>query len=90
VVSYRKHQQIIKYLTVAAPLLEGSSENLAMDFAIRQFVLPMINGFGESFGNRLSNLADILEKNELEQSYALLQRIKSEGAERMNSYQFLA
>jgi hypothetical protein len=61
-----------------------------MDFAIKQFVLPMINGFGESFGNRLEELLNILDKYNLTESQTVLQRIISEGEDRMNSYQFLA
>lgn len=94
VVSYRKHQQIINYLSVVDPLLASlkncDNETIAMDFAIKQFVLPMINGFGESFGNRLEELLNILDKYNLSESQTVLQRIISEGEDRMNSYQFLA
>lgn len=94
VVSYRKHQQIINYLSVVDPLLASlkncDNETIAMDFAIKQFVLPMINGFGESFGNRLEELLNILDKYNLTESQTVLQRIISEGEDRMNSYQFLA
>ncbi len=88
VISYRKHQQIISFLTVAIPML-GNTE-LALDFATRQFILPMINGMGEGFGNRLDGLLEILMKTKLERSAKILQHIIAEGADRMNCYQFLA
>ena len=66
------------------------AEVLAMDYAVKQFVLPMINGFGEGLGNRLENLAVILDNNGLNDSLKILQRMITDGSERMNSYQFFA
>lgn len=88
VISYRKHQQIINFLSVAIPMLQ--STEMALDFAAKQFILPMINGIGESFGNRLEKLEEILANAKLEDSAKMLQHIIAEGSDRMNSYQFLA
>lgn len=94
VVSYRKRQQIVNFLSLFEPLLGSlkncDSETIALDFAVRQFILPLANGFGEGFGARLEALADILDKRGLNGAQAILRRLISEGAERMNSYQFLA
>ena len=88
VISYRKHQQIINFLSVAIPMLSNTES--ALDFATKQFVLPMINGMGEGFGNRLERLESILATANLDDSANILQRIIAEGSDRMNSYQFLA
>lgn len=88
VISYRKHQQILNFLTVATQMYENT--DIALDFAMKQFVLPMINGFGEGFGNRLERLHQIFENSNLTDSARILRRIINEGADRMNSYQFLA
>lgn len=88
VISYRKHQQIINFLSVAIPMLSNTES--ALDFATKQFVLPMINGMGEGFGNRLEKLESILATANLDDSANILQRIIAEGSDRMNSYQFLA
>lgn len=94
VISYRKHQQIIEYLSVVSQIFSNfndcDAEVLAMDYAVKQFVLPMINGFGEGLGNRLENLAVILDNNGLNDSLKILQRMITDGSERMNSYQFFA
>ena len=44
VISYRKHQQILNFLSVAKDMMEPYR---AMDYAVKQFVLPMIAGMGE-------------------------------------------
>ena len=94
VISYRKHQHIIEYLSVVSQIFSNfndcDAEVLAMDYAVKQFVLPMINGFGEGLGNRLENLAVILDNNGLNDSLKILQRMITDGSERMNSYQFFA
>ncbi|MGN1393810.1 MAG: AAA family ATPase [Succinivibrionaceae bacterium] len=88
VISYRKHQQILNYLTVAIQMFDNNT--VALDFAMKQFVLPVINGFGEGFRQRLNKLKEIFENNQLNDSVRILSRIISEGEDRMHSYQFLA
>ena len=66
-----------------------NDEQLTLDFAVKQFILPLISGIGEAFGKRLERLDEIFTKYELVDSSRLLQQIIAEGADRMNSYQFL-
>lgn len=88
VVSFRKHHQFLNFVNVALGMLDND-EQLTLDFAVKQFILPLVNGIGEAFGKRLERLDEILTKYELVDSSRLLQQIIAEGADRMNSYQFL-
>ena len=88
VVSFRKHHQFLNFVNVALSMLDND-EQLTLDFAVKQFILPLISGIGEAFGKRLERLDEIFTKYELVDSSRLLQQIIAEGADRMNSYQFL-
>ncbi len=86
VISYRKHQQILNFLSVAKDMMEPYR---AMDYAVKQFVLPMIAGMGEGFLKRLENLGRVFEANSLTDSQHLLEDMIAVGNDHMNSYQFL-
>ncbi len=86
VISYRKHQQILNFLSVAKDMMEPYR---AMDYAVKQFVLPMIAGMGEGFLKRLENLGTVFEANSLTDSQHLLDDMIAVGNDHMNSYQFL-
>ena len=86
VISYRKHQQILNFLSVAKDMMESDR---AMDYAVKQFVLPMIAGMGEGFRKRLENLGAVFESNNLTDSKHLLDDMVTAGDDHMNSYQFL-
>ncbi len=87
VISYRKHQQILNFCSVVCEMIDS---DIAIDQAVKQFVLPMLSGMGEGFGRRLESLNEILTANNLKGSSRLLENMITEGADRMNSYQFLA
>lgn len=86
VISYRKHQQILNFLSVAKDMMESDR---AMDYAVKQFVLPMIAGMGEGFRKRLESLGAVFESNNLTDSKHLLDDMVTAGDDHMNSYQFL-
>jgi len=59
-----------------------------MDFAIAQHVLPMINGFGKGYRERLNQLHQKLGECNYEVSRNLLNSIIERGDEMMDSYSF--
>lgn len=58
-ISHRKRNAIYKYCYIANQL---NFEIKPMDFAISQHILPLINGSGSAFKERLENLQIILEQ----------------------------
>jgi MoxR-like ATPase len=80
IVSPRKEIAIIKYCKVATGLLEGNSYK-ALDYAISQNVLPLLNGRGENFETMLRGLKDILSDKEMAKSEKVLNKIIERGKE---------
>jgi MoxR-like ATPase len=80
IVSPRKEIAIIKYCKVATGLLEGNSYK-ALDYAISQNVLPLLNGRGENFEIMLRALKDILSDKEMAKSEKVLNKIIERGKE---------
>jgi hypothetical protein len=85
VVSPRKYYAIRRYCTVAREILEDEQ---AIDFAIAQYILPLIEGYGTGFGKRLERLHDITTQNSLYRSTRLLRRLIETGKQAHNSYSF--
>jgi hypothetical protein len=84
IISYRKIKAISSYYNVASPLM--ISHNLAaLDYAICQHIIPLLNGYGEQFGERLKKLANIIP-NELTKSYKKINYIISRGEANMQTY----
>ncbi|MBB1370785.1 AAA family ATPase [Pseudoalteromonas sp. SR45-4] len=84
IISYRKIKAISAYCNVASPLM--ISHNLAaLDYAICQHILPLLNGYGEQFGERLKKLANIIP-SELNKSYKKINHIISRGELNMQAY----
>lgn len=80
ILSPRKEIAIIKYCKVATGLLEGNSYT-ALDYAISQHVLPLINGRGENFESMLKVLKDALIDKEMTKSEKILNKIIERGKE---------
>lgn len=84
IISYRKIKAISAYCNVASPLM--ISHNLAaLDYAICQHILPLLNGYGEQFGERLKKLANIIP-SELSKSNKKINHIISRGELNMQAY----
>jgi hypothetical protein len=84
IISYRKIKAISSYYNVASPLM--ISHNLAaLDYAICQHIIPLINGYGEQFGERLKKLLDTIP-NELIKSCKKLDHIIARGELNMQTY----
>lgn len=62
-ISYRKRRLISNFVEVAGALLvEYEGQITALDRAILQHVLPSLNGYGDSFAERLKRLHSALKK----------------------------
>lgn len=105
--SERRYQVIKKYLEVSLCLYENFTENTTgwvdvdkscyfLDFAISQFILPLITGHGKNFKNRVVHLNDLLfsvqqiHTYELPISLELIDRMLSQGEEDLDTYDFMS
>jgi MoxR-like ATPase len=80
IISPRKHIAILKYCKVATGLLEGNSY-IALDYAVSQHVLPLINGRGVDFEKMLYSLKEDLNSKGMDKSEKLLNKIIERGKE---------
>ncbi|SHG40819.1 AAA domain (dynein-related subfamily) [Flavobacterium segetis] len=80
IISPRKEIAIYKYCKVATGLMEGNSY-VALDYAISQHILPLINGRGESFQKLLEGLKSDLNDKGMTKSEKLLTKIIERGKE---------
>jgi len=85
IISPRKYYSIKRYCTVAREIL---MEDQAIDFAVAQFLLPLIEGYGTGFGKRLERLQEVASSNSLYRSSRLLRRIIEAGKQTHHSYSF--
>lgn len=84
-VSARKQNAIARYFHVAQRII---GETKAADFAISQHLLPLINGTGSEFGNRLSSLRQFADGNGFERTKFLLDDILVQGRENIDNFSF--
>lgn len=78
IISPRKELAIRKYCKVATGLLEGNSYT-ALDYAVAQHILPLINGRGDQFESNLKILKNELQDKGMVKSEKLLSRILDRG-----------
>lgn len=83
VISQRKLNAIANYVNASRDLIGSET---AMDFAISQFILPHIDGYGVAFKSRLEELADKVSKHSRTESH--LERILTSGDYLSGSYSF--
>ncbi|HBC3361475.1 TPA: AAA family ATPase [Vibrio parahaemolyticus] len=83
VVSQRKLNSIANYVSSSRDLMGSET---AMDFAISQFILPHIDGYGSAFKCRLEELADKVSKHSRTEGH--LERILTSGDYLSGSYSF--
>ncbi len=85
VISKRKRMAMQLYLTVARRFME---ETKAVDFALSQYVLPLVNGFGQTYKTRLGRVAEHAQRNNLSRSVDILEEIINSGDAHVGSYSF--
>lgn len=85
IISYRKIKAIRAYYNVAGPLMSMESKYLGLDYAICQHIIPLLNGYGQSFGKRLEALMMTLP-DDMEKSLKMLKKILNHGNQNMFGY----
>lgn len=78
VISPRKELAIRRFCRVATGLLEGNSYT-ALDYAVAQHIIPLINGRGEQFENNLKAIKNDLNDKGMLKSEKLLAKILDRG-----------
>lgn len=83
---------MIKRYCLAANEIMDTSDNsyIALDYAIAQKVLPMIDGYGEPYQKMLDELLKECDQNTMPKCYGLLKSIQNKGFNNMQYYQFFA
>jgi hypothetical protein len=84
-VSARKQNAIARYFHVAQRII---SETKAADFAISQYLLPLINGTGSGFGSRITSLRQLADSNGFERTKFLLDDILAQGKDNIDNFSF--
>ena len=84
-VSKRKRIAIQNYFTTASKYIDETS---ATDFATSQYLLPLINGFGDKYRKRLDKIGVQIQRSNLNRSERLLESIVSNGEMNVGSYSF--
>ena len=84
-ISKRKKNAIQQYLAKALDFMSKSEAN---DFAVSQYLIPLISGNGEQFKHRLVQINEYIKRNQLTRSTCLLQGIIDRGEQYIGSYDF--
>ncbi len=88
-ISPRKRKMIGDYCAIARKIMEQDKYGLrAIDIAISQHVLPIINGNGGSYRKRLDKLAKVINEKGLTYSHSMLQQIIMVGESQYDFYRF--
>ncbi len=85
-ISHRKLNAMAAYCKTANKYIEDNI--VPIDFALSQHALPLINGHGKEFRNRLESLENLAKNNNLKRTSALLQNILKAGETYIDSYSF--
>lgn len=88
IVSQRKQLAIARYCHIARDNMIEEGKLRALDYAISQHILPLINGSGEQYGERLSKLLEKIPKNSFKLSYPQLYRIIQIGKSEIDTFNF--
>lgn len=87
-ISPRKENMIQQYCAKARMLMNVDNDMMALDFAVQQHILPLIQGNGGRFAKRLNELNIILINNDLPVSARILQRMIAFGEADLQTYDF--
>lgn len=85
-ISFRKIKAIRAYHSVTSSMYIDS-RFVALDYAVSQHVVPLLNGYGQNFGKRLVQLLDVIP-DEMDITRKMLNRIISTGNQNMYTYGF--
>ena len=85
-VSRRKINAIAAYYQVANRYIDDNT--LVIDFSISQYLLPLINGYGDNFKRRLEGLEEYAKVYNLKRTVILLKKILNSGEMYTDSYSF--
>ncbi len=92
VLSPRSRMAISNYMSVAQEYMVADGglgpEEIAMDFAISQKILPTISGAGDNYREELENLLHAVQNKKLPKSSATLDRIIDKGVNAMGFFRF--
>lgn len=83
---------MIKKYCLASKSIMNAQENVyvALDYAIAQKILPLINGYGEIYAEFLKKLLLECDQNTMPRCYEIIQGILRKGNLNMQYYQFFA
>ena len=85
-ISFRKVKAIRSYHSVTSSMYIDSRFK-ALDYAVSQHIVPLLNGYGQKFGKRLGLLLDVIP-DEMEITHQMLKRIIDTGNQNMYTYGF--
>ncbi|MCD8340070.1 MAG: hypothetical protein LUC43_07725, partial [Burkholderiales bacterium] len=92
VLSPRTRTAIANYVSAAQSYMkkEGTRApyKIALDYAVAQKILPMINGSGNSYKNSLDTLEEFLKTEKLTKSASALEQVIRKGTDTMDFYRF--
>ena len=84
IVSYRKIKAISSYYCIASPIMI-TGKLTALDYAVSQHIIPLIHGYGQGFGLRLSNVLSVIP-SDMTRSRKRLERIIAIGEQNLHTY----
>ncbi|MBF0123927.1 MAG: AAA family ATPase [Magnetococcales bacterium] len=87
-ISRRKEIAIQHFCERGRTLMNSENQLTALDYAIKQHVLPQVRGHGKPFKKRLDELSKVLSDYHLDNSYYILDRMITYGTEDLDSYDF--
>lgn len=87
-ISPRKENAIQQYCAKARALMNVDNDLLALDFAVQQHILPLIQGNGARFGKRLDKLRAELLSHDLSESERFLSKMITFGEADLQTYDF--
>lgn len=87
-ISPRKENAIQQYCAKARILMNIDYDMMALDFAVQQHILPLIQGNGARFAKRLDALRSILINHDLPESANVLHRMIAFGEADLQTYDF--
>ena len=85
-VSFRKVKAIRSYHSVTSSMYIDS-RFAALDYAVSQHIIPLLNGYGQNFGKRLTQLSEIIP-DDMEITQKMLKRTINMGNQNMFTYGF--
>lgn len=93
--SPRREKSFRRYYAAAARLLDSSDDEsgrdpylIAIDYAIAQFVLPKVNGYGDEYRTWLEGCLNECQERSLVFTENIIASILQNGDRNLNSYQF--